>query len=1161
MRSILRRSFVAALVITAQALASCNLQEPAVTDGLDPLDPAETDSLVVLPHDPATAVNVPVAFAPPDSTISGEQVSGAVEWTASGGTIDQNGVFVASAAGTYDVRARRGGRRGRSRVTVTADGSAIVALSITPATLSLQVGQAFTFTATGLRADSSAVPAPVTWTATGGSISNAGAFTAGSTPGNYRVIAVLQGGSLADTATVSVTAAPPTVTAVEVTPASVSLAPGASQQFSAIGRLSNGGNTSVTVTWSATGGSVSGTGLYTSGSTAGTFRVVAVRQGSTMADTATVTIAVPPPTVTLQAIEVSPSSVSLGTGGTQQFSAVGRMSDGSTSSVSVNWSATGGTINGTGFYSAGSTAGSYRVIAVHQGSTRADTAAVTITPPPPTLQSIEVSPPSVTLATGATQAFTAIGRMSDGSTSAVTVNWSATGGTINGSGVYTAGSSAGTYRVIAVRQGDTRADTSTVTITPPAPTLQRIEVSPPSVTLAAGATQAFTALGRMSDGSAVAVSVNWSATGGTINGSGLFTAGSSAGTYRVIAVRQGDTRADTSTVTITAPVTLSSIEVSPASATVAQGATRQFTALGRMSDNSTQAVTVTWTATGGTITSGGLYTAGSTAGSFQVTATQQGGSLAGNAAVTVSAPPPPSGNGIVLTAHRLASGSGATVVSAGVPLAVGQLQAGAVAGVGLWRDGTEVPASIVALEGRYADGSVISLLVQYDAGTMTKGTSVGGYELRLTGSSVARVAQNTGAIRDVPDGVWALPPAHFKQRVAAVWGPLVPLSEATGNWAAMDADWAAAANRRWEVCGEQVTGTETGVSPNVEHFSSKYDQPKQRIIYWARGGDIKNFERGLRQAAVARNYQQGWQQWNNQDVLSMGMAYWWTGVASYRSTVLSMARGSMGAWMGPPSNPGYDEGRITARNMGWALQAWLLGYGGTAMGDGTTALGWLDGLAQRQVTVQQANGAWYEYSRDGGGYGANDLGYPANNQSNFMAALRSYYLSLYLEYRGPSQVAGVSNAIRRNADFLLTQYDAASRTYHYWSNWAQGDAQVSLNEMANLAVLHTVAAYRAYHDGYGSSYLTQANDPGQRRPGPACGERAGHRAAGHLRPVVVAQGLHRSLLLLPPRHGPGCGTLVEVPLGTACKTGRAHGATRCCVVRRRLTGGAQVPQM
>ena len=82
------------------------------------------------------------------------------------------------------------------------------------------------------------------------------------------------------------------------------------------------------------------------------------------------------------------------------------------------------------------------------------------------------------------------------------------------------------------------ADTSTITITNPAPTLERVEITPASANLQPGGAQQFAATGRMSNGTTTPVNVNWSATGGTINGSGRYTAGSTEGTFRVIAVRQ-----------------------------------------------------------------------------------------------------------------------------------------------------------------------------------------------------------------------------------------------------------------------------------------------------------------------------------------------------------------------------------------------------------------------------------------------------------------------------------------------------------------------------------------------------------------------------------------------------------------------------------------------
>ena len=116
----------------------------------------------------------------------------------------------------------------------------------------------------------------------------------------------------------------------------------------------------------------------------------------------------------LQAVILTPSSVSLGTGATQQFSVSGQWSDGSTTAPAVTYSATGGTISSSGLYTAGSTAGSFRVIATQQGGTLADTSTVTLTATPPVLQAVILTPSSVSLNTGATQQFSVSGQWSDG---------------------------------------------------------------------------------------------------------------------------------------------------------------------------------------------------------------------------------------------------------------------------------------------------------------------------------------------------------------------------------------------------------------------------------------------------------------------------------------------------------------------------------------------------------------------------------------------------------------------------------------------------------------------------------------------------------------------------------------------------------------------------
>jgi hypothetical protein len=169
---------------------------------------------------------------------------------------------------------------------------------------------------------------------------------------------------------------------------------------------------------------------------------------------------------TLTRLVLSPDSVGLARAGTQQFSVAGTWSDGSTAAPPVTFSATGGTITPGGLYTAGSTVGSFRVIAAHLGGTLADTSPVTVTAvAPPTLTKLVLSPDTVTLAPAGAQQFSVAGTWSDGSTAPPRVTYSATGGMISPTGLYIAGSTAGSYRVIAVQQSGTLADTSTVTIT------------------------------------------------------------------------------------------------------------------------------------------------------------------------------------------------------------------------------------------------------------------------------------------------------------------------------------------------------------------------------------------------------------------------------------------------------------------------------------------------------------------------------------------------------------------------------------------------------------------------------------------------------------------------------------------------------------------------
>ncbi len=170
----------------------------------------------------------------------------------------------------------------------------------------------------------------------------------------------------------------------------------------------------------------------------------------------------------------------------------------------------------------------------------------------PILVGVELLPASVNLQTGGTQLFTAQGIYRDGSRNDIPITFSATGGTIAQNGTYTAGQTAGTFRVIARQQGGGLADTSTVSISTPTATLTQIILSPATASVPVGGSQQFSVSGVMSDGSNIVPQVSYTATGGTINSSGLYIPGSNPGTFRVIAVQNGGSLADTSSVTVTA---------------------------------------------------------------------------------------------------------------------------------------------------------------------------------------------------------------------------------------------------------------------------------------------------------------------------------------------------------------------------------------------------------------------------------------------------------------------------------------------------------------------------------------------------------------------------------------------------------------------------------
>ena len=187
------------------------------------------------------------------------------------------------------------------------DPAELTSIEVTPTSVTMAPNASQVFAAQGFWSDGSHGTVPVTWTVSGGAMAANGTYTASATPGTYVVRAVFQGGGYGDSAVVTVDAGspppppppPPQLVSLDVTPASVTLDPGETRNFVVQGQWSDAVSRPVTVMWSSTGGTVSTSGSYIAGPTAGSFVVRAIAPGTTIGDSAAVVIqdttSAPPP--------------------------------------------------------------------------------------------------------------------------------------------------------------------------------------------------------------------------------------------------------------------------------------------------------------------------------------------------------------------------------------------------------------------------------------------------------------------------------------------------------------------------------------------------------------------------------------------------------------------------------------------------------------------------------------------------------------------------------------------------------------------------------------------------------------------------------------------------------------------------------------------------
>jgi len=166
----------------------------------------------------------------------------------------------------------------------------VTGIQVSPDSATLQAGDSIVLGVSALMSDGSISSVPVGWVATGGTVGAGAVYHAGTTPGQYLLIATTAQLQYADTVRIVIrdTTVTPTLSSISVAPASATLDPGATASFTAQGFWSDGHVAPASVTWAGTGGSISPGGIYQAGVVAGNYRVVATASG--LVDTALVTV-------------------------------------------------------------------------------------------------------------------------------------------------------------------------------------------------------------------------------------------------------------------------------------------------------------------------------------------------------------------------------------------------------------------------------------------------------------------------------------------------------------------------------------------------------------------------------------------------------------------------------------------------------------------------------------------------------------------------------------------------------------------------------------------------------------------------------------------------------------------------------------------------------
>lgn len=559
------------------------------------------------------------------SDSSSKELTSSVTWKSSDtsvATVSNAGLLTTLKKGSVTITATSGSVSKSATASIT--DPVLSTISVLPASGSIAIGQTQQLSANAIYSDNSQrdVTALVAWTTGDTAVVdvNAAGLALAKKQGSTKITAKLD--TVAGTSDLTVT--PAVLTQVDVSPELASIPMGADVQLVATGTFSDQSTQDlVNVQWSSADNAiatVNASGVV-KGVAAGNVTITAQAGGLSDATSITVTPA------TLVSIAVTPTEPSLAKGTSQQFSATGTFTDGSTQDITavVTWTSEKpgvATVDALGFVK---TLAEGTTVISASSSDKIGTATLAVTSA--VIASINITPADSSTGVGGTQQFTATGVFTDASTQdlstqATWMSSNASVAVINSTGLANAVGK-GTATVSA-KYGDISGSTLFTVIDA---TLTSITVTPDNPVLATHTKVRFTATGHFSDGSSkVLTGVSWNSSKpkfASINGPGLLRS-KRIGTAVIKASLNG--KSGSTTVTVTdSPIT--SVVVTPATAEISVGEKQQFTATGYFADAGLQpqdlSASVYWKTsdyTTATINTSGLAS-GLKSGTANITAT------------------------------------------------------------------------------------------------------------------------------------------------------------------------------------------------------------------------------------------------------------------------------------------------------------------------------------------------------------------------------------------------------------------------------------------------------------------------------------------------------------------------------------------------------------